>query len=127
MATAPTPGANRARPEPKPTFTIVIRNDLTGDVRYPVWFDEASARDVNDLRLGGYARGGLMALQRAMADGDIDLPDVAALVWLSRRQRGEANLKYGAVLPTITYSTDFLLEYDEDDVDPDPEDDSPEA
>ena len=115
MATAPTPGSVRQR-DTAPSFTLVVDGE-----KHPLWFSEASARDVSELRKS-YTRGGLMQLQQALSgqNGGMDLDDVAALLWLSRRQNGETTLAFDDVLDSITYDTKFEIELND-------EDDAPEA
>lgn len=107
MAKAPEPRSTPRHTEKEPTFTVIIDGE-----RFPLWFSEASARDDNDLSKV-YADGGINALTAAIGAG-IGLKEIAALVWLSRRQNGEPKLPYDAVLDSINLESKFEVEVAED-------------
>jgi hypothetical protein len=125
MATAPPTRRLETAGEKRGDATVIFEVD---GVDFPVWVKEVSAADAGARRL--YPDGYTIA--KAIADfttgGSLDLDTVATFVWLSRRQNGEPLLRYGDVVDTITYATEFTFRL----ADPDliakvEQDDSPEV
>lgn len=97
---------------------ITITVDGVSSVFRP---SEVSALHAGELRKAtGMSLSGV--LTAATADPDLDV--LAALVWLARRQAGEA-VTYAEVAGGITYGS--KIETDDDAVDEENEGDSPEA
>jgi len=111
MATAPLPGTSRRAAADEVTLTVKV--DGTPHTFRPT---EMTARLVGDLRRAtGMGVNGLMQL--AIGD-DPDIDILAAIVWMARRQAGEA-VTYETVADSITYDSDLEPVDEVADEDPD--------
>ena len=86
-----------------PAYLVTV-----GDDEYPVRIAEVTARQVAIVRmLHGKTPGDLVSLVKT---GNADLPEVCALVHLSRLQAGDEGFDGGALLDTITLSTRVVID-----------------
>lgn len=86
-----------------PAYLVTV-----GDDEHPVRFAEVTARHVGIVRmLHGKSPSDLAHLIEA---GAADLPEVCALVHLSRLQAGDENFDAGALLDSITLSTRVVID-----------------
>jgi hypothetical protein len=108
MAKAPRPGAKRKTDaiDRAEKLHLVVR---LGDTTHQVWPTELSALDAIDLRRQtGY---GIHQLVKAFLDPEVrDLPELAAVIWLSRRKT-EPGLMFETVASELT--TDVITEANE--------------
>lgn len=86
-----------------PAYLVTV-----GDDEHPVRFAEVTARQVAVVRmLHGKTPSDLARLIEA---GAADLPEVCALVHLSRLQAGDDDFDVGALLDSITMSTRVVID-----------------
>lgn len=88
-----------------PPYGVLLKIDAT---EYPVAWPEVTARQVGVIRLlfGTTPQ----QLAAAIDDGSADLPEVAALAYLSRLQAGDKDADAGALLDGITLGTKVAID-----------------
>ncbi len=109
MATAPRPGGTRREEAAKASVTITV--DGVAHTFRPV---EVSANMIGQLRR---ATGMSLAECMEAAQKSPDLDVLAAMVWLARRQAGEA-ITYDEVADALTYDTELEVDDAEPEEDP---------
>lgn len=121
MAQAPTPGQERKkRGQVRPEDDGMVVGIVKDGKDFPVYVNRISGRDMEVIREALHGEGVVELIHRSVntalvtgADGTVVTrmdPDIAALLeCLSRRQNGEPNLAYTAVLDAARWGDDISL------------------
>lgn len=118
MATAPRPGASSRAEAEQATASFKVNGET-----YTFRFNDITAKLVSECRkTTGFTPVQLFSAVSDRALQDLDV--VAALIWVARRQAGDA-VDYDALLEEVTYSWLETFEPTDEEADEDP--DSPEV